>query len=242
MTDSETMIVIGVVGDRNQQNSLHLATENALRDGPDAPNVEWITTDRVVNSVGHNLSRYAGFLVSPGSPYRNMDNVLAIIRYARENRVPLLGTCGGFQHLILEFARNVAGLSDADHAETNPAAARLAVTALECSLARQIRPVRLVAGTQAAAIYAVEESPEPFFCSYGLNPEYRPLLESKGLTVSGLGEGGEVRAVELPAHPFFLGTLYVPQARYKPGEPHPIIRAFVAAARREHVSAQRLRT
>jgi CTP synthase (UTP-ammonia lyase) len=240
MTGQNTMIVIGIVGDRNQQYRLHLDTENALRDGPDAPSVEWMPTDQVGISSGHNLSRYAGFLISPGS-YRNMENVLAIIRYARENCVPLLGTCGGFQHLILEFARNVAGVSDAGHEETNPAANHLVVTALECSLVQQICPVRLIPDTQVAAIYAVEESLEPFYCNYGLNPKYRSLLESTGITVCGLGERGEVRAVELPAHPFFVGTLYVPQARYKPGRSHPIIRAFVAAARLEHLSAQRLR-
>jgi CTP synthase (UTP-ammonia lyase) len=240
MASNEESTVIGIVGDRNAQHPLHLATENSLLDGPHAPRVEWIPTDRIMNSVGGSLTRYAGFLISPGSPYRSMDGALTIIRYARENRVPLLGTCGGFQHLIVEFARNVAALSDADHAETNPAAARLAVTPLECSLAGQIHPVRLVAGTQAAAIYAVEETLEPFFCSYGINPEYRPLLETHGLAISGVDERGEVRIVELPSHPFFLGTLYVPQARHKPREPHPLIRAFVEAAGRERINAQRL--
>jgi CTP synthase (UTP-ammonia lyase) len=239
MTGNEERIVIGMVGDHSGQHPLHLATETSLLDGPHAPRVEWIATDRTMSSVGTSLTRYAGFLISPGSPYRSMTGALAIIRYARENRVPLLGTCGGFRHLIVEFARNVAALSDADHAETNPAAARLAVTPLECSLAGQIHPVRLVAGTQAAAIYAVEETLEPFFCNCGVNPKYRSLLETHGLAISGVDERGEVRIVELPSHPFFLGTLYVPQARHKPGDPHPLIRAFVEAARQERVK-QRL--
>jgi CTP synthase (UTP-ammonia lyase) len=233
-------VVIGIVGDRDARHPLHLATEHALLDGPHTPRIEWIPTDRPVNSVGGSLARYAGFLISPGSPYRSMEGALAVIRYARENRVPLLGTCGGFQHLIVEFARNVAALPDADHAETNPAAARLAITPLECSLAGQIHPVRLVAGTQAAAIYAVQETLEPFFCAYGINPEYRQLLKTHGLAIGGVDEHGEVRVVELPSHPFFLGTLYVPQARHKPTEPHPLIRAFVEAARQERINAQRL--
>jgi CTP synthase (UTP-ammonia lyase) len=230
------MTVIGIVGDRDARYPLHVATEEALMDGPDSPSIEWIATDRLTNTYDSNLSRYAGFLIAPGSP-RRMDGVLAAIRYARENRVPLLGTCGGFQHLILEFARNVGGLPEADHEETSPGAPRLVVTALQCSLAGQVHPVRILAATKAAAIYALGEVLEPFFCNYGLNPDYRPLLESHGLIVSGMGNDGEVRIVELSTHPFFLGTLYVPQARYKPGEPHPLIHAFVAAARQEQASA-----
>jgi CTP synthase (UTP-ammonia lyase) len=159
-----------------------------------------------------------------------MDGALAAIRHAREHQVPLLGTCGGFQHLILEFARHVLGRADADHEETSPGAPDLAVTALTCSLAGQTHPVRIVAGTRAATIYGVDEVLEPFFCSYGLNSAYRPLLEARGLVISGVDRFGEVRIIELPAHPFFVGTLFVPQARHRPTEPHPLISAFIAAA------------
>src|SRR4029079_14164917 len=118
------------------------------------------------------LARYAGLLIAPGSPYRSMAGALAAIRYAREQGVPLLGTCGGFQHIVVEFVRNVCGVADADHAETSPGAPRLAVTALQCSLAGQTHSVHVVAGTRAAAIYAIDEVREPFFCNYGLNREY----------------------------------------------------------------------
>jgi len=73
---------------------------------------------------------------------------------------------------------------------------------------------------------------EPYYCNYGLNPEYRDSLERTGLVVSGTGTDGEVRIVELPAHPFFLATLFLPQARSSPGGPHPIIAGFAAAAAR----------
>jgi CTP synthase (UTP-ammonia lyase) len=230
--NARTPELIGIVGDRDAQHPLHLATERALADAAGAQSVEWIATDR----SDADLSRYAGFLVSPGSPYRSMHGALRAIRYARENRVPLLGTCGGLQYMLVEFARNVAGLPDADHAETNPNAPQLAVTPLVCSLAGQIATVRVVPGTLAASVYGTAEVQEPFFCTYGLNPEYRPLLESRGLRVSGFGADGEVRIVELPAHPFFVGTLYVPQARHVVGrDPHPLIRALVAAAGRSRV-------
>lgn len=229
--------LIGVVGDRNPSYAVHVATDHALTHGDDPPEVEWLATD-TIELPSADLSRYAGLLVAPGSPYRSMEGALVAIRHAREHRIPLLGTCGGFQHLIVEFARDVAGVVDADHAESNPVAVRPVVTALACSLAGQTHAVRLVAGTQAAAIYRTLETLEPFFCSYGLNPEYLPLLESCGLVVSGVGADGEARIVELPSHPFFIGTLFVPQARHEPGKPHPLVSAFVAAAQGRHQHAR----
>lgn len=224
-------VVIGLVGDRNPANRTHLATEEAFAEAPAARGVEWLATERLSGTAALDLAGYAGFLITPGSPYRSMDGALTAIRYAREHQVPLLGTCGGFQHLILEFARHVLGRAGADHEETSPGAPDLAVTALACSLSGQTHPVRIVNGTRAAAIYGMEEALEPFYCSYGLNPDYRSLLEARGLVVSGVDRLGEVRIVELPAHPFFIGTLFVPQARHTRAKPHPLITAFLAAAR-----------
>lgn len=222
--------IIGIVGDRNPRYALHLASEQALAEDPDHPTVEWMPTDSIRSPDERLLSRYAGFLIAPGSPYRATDGVLTAIRYAREGRVPLLGTCGGFQNLIVEFVRNVLGVADADHEESNPSARHLAVTALQCSLAGQTHRVRLVAGTHAQAIYGSMAVFEPFYCNYGLNPQYQPLLEPHGLRISGWGDDGEVRIVELSEHPFFLGTLYVPQARHERGVSHVLIRALVDAA------------
>jgi len=224
--------LIGIVGDRNPGNKTHLATEQALGHGPEPIGFEWVGTDQIPEEPAARLSRYAGFIMAPGSPYASMTGALAAIRYAREQGVPLLGTCGGFQHIVVEFTRNVLGITDADHAETNPSAPRLAITPLTCSLAGQTHPVRLIAGSRAAGIYGIETSMEPFYCNFGLNPDFRPLLEARGLLVSGAGEDGLVRVLELRDHPFFLGTLYVPQARSKPGEPHPLVTALATAARK----------
>lgn len=222
--------IIGIVGDRNPRYPLHLASERALAEDTDRPVVEWIATDGIRSPADPALSRYSGFLIAPGSPYRSMEGALTAIRHARVHRVPLLGTCGGFQHLIVEFMRNVVGVADADHEETSPAAPHLAVTALQCSLAGQVHRVRLLPGTLAQAIYGALEAREPFYCNYGLNPKYRPLLEPHGLRVSGIGDGDEARIVELSGHPFFFGTLYVPQALHETGSSHALIRALVSAA------------
>ena len=221
---------IGIVGDRDPELHVHRFTEAAFAHVRDPIPFEWIPTETIAAKPEH-LARYAALLVSPGSPYRSMEGALAAIRYAREREVPLLGTCGGFQHVVLEFARNVLRVGDAEHEETSPGAPRLAVTALACSLAGQDHPVRLVRGSRIAALYGGEETVEPFFCRYGINEEYRAAFEGHGLAVTGADERGVPRVLELAGHPFFFATLYVPQARSRPGAPHPVIEGLVAAAR-----------
>jgi CTP synthase (UTP-ammonia lyase) len=164
-----------------------------------------------------------------------MDGALKAIRVAREQGVPLLGTCGGFQHVAIEFARNMLGIEGADHEESNPGASELVIVRLPVSLADHEHEVFFAPGSRVAAIYGASVAVEPFFCSYGLNPEYRSRIVDCGLVVSGTCADGAARVLEIPEHPFFIATLYVPQARYRPGEPHPLVTAFVAAARNKVV-------
>ncbi|HWL86415.1 MAG TPA: hypothetical protein VNO21_11465, partial [Polyangiaceae bacterium] len=145
-----------------------------------------------------------------------------------------IGTCGGYQHVVVEFVRNVLGVADAEHAETSPQAERLAVTPLVCSVAGQLLPVLPIAGTRAAAIYRTPRPIEPYYCNYGMNPDYEQRIEAAGLRVSGRDEEGRARILELEGHPFYLVTLYVFQAREDHTEPHPFTRAFLDAARARH--------
>lgn len=132
--------------------------------------------------------------------------------------------------MVLEHVRNVLGFRDAGHEETTPGAPVLAVTALECSLAGQEHDVRLADGSRIRAAYGAATSREDFFCSYGVNPEMVPRLEESGLHVGAVDAEGDVRAVERRDHPFFVGTLFVPQSRSPAGAPHPVLRELVAAA------------
>lgn len=93
----------------------------------------------------------------------------------------------------------------------------------------QQQPVRLVAGTVAARLYGVDAATEPYYCNYGVNADYLKRLQDGGLCVSGLGDEGEVRIVELPGHPFFMATLFLPQARSTRANPHPVLLGFAAA-------------
>jgi CTP synthase (UTP-ammonia lyase) len=230
--DGSRQPAIGIVGDRNPEWLVHRATEDALSHLREPLPFEWVPTEEIAARPAERLSRYAALLVSPGSPYRSMEGALAAVRYAREREVPLLGTCGGFQHVVVEFARDVLGVADAEHEETSPGSPRLVVTALACSLAGQDHPVRLTPRSRIFSVYQAGETVEPFFCNYGLNAAYRPALEAHGLTVSGMDERGEPRVLELAGHPFFFATLYVPQARSRPGAPHPLVEALAAAAKR----------
>jgi CTP synthase (UTP-ammonia lyase) len=223
--------VIAVVGDYGAERPTHVATQRALESAVQPPlSFEWLVTDVAEKLDDAELASYAGLLIAPGSPYRSMKGALKAIRVAREQGLPLLGTCGGFQHVAIEFARNVVGIADAEHEETYPDAPRLAIVKLPVSLAGEEHEVYFVPSTRTADIYGEFSAVEPFFCSYGLNPEYRAPIEGHGLTVSGFGDDGQPRVLELSAHPFFIATLYVPQARYSPTEPHPLVTAFVAAA------------
>jgi CTP synthase (UTP-ammonia lyase) len=103
------------------------------------------------------------------------------------------------------------------------------ITPLECSLVGQQHAVTLVLDSRAAALYGATQVVEDYYCNYGVNPTYRRLLEDGGLRVSGTGGEGEIRIVELPDHPFFVATLFLPQARSSPARAHPLIAGFAAA-------------
>jgi CTP synthase (UTP-ammonia lyase) len=105
------------------------------------------------------------------------------------------------------------------------------ITPLACSLVGQTHPVSIVPGTRAAALYGVSEAMEEYYCNYGVSPDYVDRLRAAGLRVSGVGEGGELRIVELPDHPYFVATLFLPQARGTAASPHPLLRGYAEAVR-----------
>lgn len=223
---------IALIGDYDASFSPHRATEAALRHSAellDLPVVSpWISTAEL--SV-ERLREFDGLWIAPGSPYRDMTRVLAAIRYARERDVPCFGTCGGFQHLIIEYARHVLGIADAQHAEYDPYASRLIVSRLACSLVGRELPLTLAAGSRLAECYGSRGAVEQYYCNFGLNAEYADRFGPSGLRVVGRDAEGEVRAMEITEHRFFVGTLFVPQARSSRDAPHPLVTAFLSAAR-----------
>src|ERR1700709_642337 len=129
---------LAIIGDFNPENKTHIATDEAIGHAKKYLNIdikaEWVATETVIENFASVTENYRGFLISPGSPYKSMVDVLEIIKYTRTNSIPTLGTCGGFQHMVIEFARNVLNIQDAEHAETNPYASNLVINPLSCSL------------------------------------------------------------------------------------------------------------
>jgi CTP synthase (UTP-ammonia lyase) len=191
----------------------------------------WVPTDAFEEGGAESPGAYDGFWIAPGSPYRSLDGALRAIRHAREHRVPLLGTCGGSQHVVVEFARSVMGLADAQHAEIDPGASCLLVTPLTCSPAGRAMPVVLNASSRVAGWYGTTRIVEQYYCNYGVNPAYEADLHAAGLRIVGRDPAGEPRVVDLFGHPFFVGVLYVPQPSPEGGRAHPLIAAFLHAAR-----------
>jgi CTP synthase (UTP-ammonia lyase) len=227
---------IGVVGDYQDSNETHTALAAAVGHAAELPGLRasttWIPTPELEGAAGRVLADFDAVWIAPGSPYASMRGALEAITHARTTGLPLLGTCGGFQHLVIEFAREVAGIPDAAHAEEDPDAPRLLIGKLACSLVGQRMDVTLAEGSLARRAYGTARTTERYYCQFGLNPEYRGTLAGHGLEVSGTDQDGEVRVLELSGHPFFVGTLFVPQTSSAPGAPHPLIGAYLAAAAR----------
>ncbi|MBE0544941.1 MAG: hypothetical protein IH623_26685 [Verrucomicrobia bacterium] len=225
--------LVALVGDFSPEVLAHRAIPRALELACAANAAEvswsWFPTDKI-RDASNDLAGCTAVWVVPASPYANMAGALEAIRWARETGRPFLGTCGGFQHALLEFARNVAGLTTADHAESNPHAETLVVAPLNCPLVESTGALHFMSGSRLQRAYDSDHAREAYHCSYGLNAEYRARLEKAGLCFSGFDDAGEVRAMELPSHPLFIGTLFQPERSALRSEAHPLIREFVRAS------------
>lgn len=236
-----TAVLVGLIGDYNAVVTAHQAIPRALDLAGAAIGApvqcEWVPTQEIGNVS--RVSGFDGLWCVPASPYRSMAGALRAIRFAREQARPFLGTCGGFQHVVIEYARNVLGWADADHAEVAPNAPRPVITALACALVEKTETIRFHEGSIVAAAYGCMEASEGYHCSYGLNPAFASAIVSGPLRASADGPAGEVRALELDGHPFFVATLFQPERLALKGKAPPLVAAFVRAtvARRSGKSA-----
>lgn len=232
-TDTQRTIVIGLIGDQNPAVPAHRAIPIALERAADEASLrvrhEWVPTESIASPS--RVDPFDGLWCVPASPYRSMEGALLAIRHARENRIPFLGTCGGFQHAVIEYAQNVLGWSDAAHAETTPDAPRNVISPLSCALLDAEGLVRLLPGTRLRAAYGVPEVAAEYMCRYGLNTELKAALVSGPLRETARDDDGDLRAVELDGHPFFVGTLFQPERAALKGKPVPIVNAFLEAIR-----------
>jgi CTP synthase (UTP-ammonia lyase) len=224
----QSEIRIGLIGDFNGQHRAHQAIPKVLQAALDGAELVWIPTDSVNAQA---LADFDGFWCVPGMPYKSAEGAMRAIQYARVSRTPFLGTSAGFQYAILEFAKDVLGLTQAEHHKTNPKSAMPLISELSCALAGAQAKVRFLPGTHLRAAYGAPESVEEYHCSHGFNNRYRRLFESNALCIAALDDQDEVRAIELDGHPFFVATLFQPELH---AGGSPLVTTFAAACAKAH--------
>jgi len=204
--------------------------------------ISWVASDELVgDAVPEILSDVDGVLVPGGFGHRGVEGKVDAIRWVRENGLPYLGICLGLQCAVIEFARNVCGIADANSSEFDPETTHAVidllpeqqdVTDMGGSMRLGAQPCHLVPGTRAHDIYGGESIVyERHRHRYEVNPVHRKVLEEHGLVVSGHSPDGRlVEIVELPDHPFFVSGQFHPELKSRPTRPHPLFREFVGAA------------
>lgn len=229
---SMNRVRIALVGDFSETVTAHRAINESMRLAKAIVDVEpqWVHTSSLAESdtAERVLSSAHGIWCVPNSPYASTEGALGAIRWARTRVVPFLGTCGGFQHALLEFVDGVLG-REAAHAELDPNASNPLIAKLSCALIEKAEHIRPTGAGRFPHWYGADRD-EGFCCSYGLNPAFEALLENSTLQIVARGSSREVRAVELHGHPFFIGTLFQPERSALKGELHPLVAAFMRAA------------
>ena len=228
-----TPLHLALIGDYNPDVIAHQAIPVALQQAAEtlglSIHVQWLDTDNLPPS----LHGFDGFWCVPASPYRDTEGAMRAIQFAREQRRPFLGTCGGFQHAVLEYARNVLGWKDAEHGELAPQSTRVVIAPLSCALVEATDTVRLAPYTRIAEAYGTLDVQEGYRCRYGVNPAFLDALLNGDLIPSGHDSAGDLRAVELLDHPFFVATLFQPERVALKGITPPLAIALLKACQAE---------
>jgi len=227
------LLRLGLVGDHDPAVLAHQAIPRAVELAGLATDTtvaaSWIGTETVDRSHP-DLDDYDGLWCVPASPYRSAEGAIAAIRFARKRGIPFLGTCGGFQHAVLECAEALWEIDAPRHAELDPGADEPLIAPLSCSLVDVSGAVRFAPGSRLAAAYGALSAEEGYHCSYGLSEGARRYLDGGPLRATAWDADGDVRGVELDGHPFFVATLFQPERAALEGRLPAIVRAFVAAA------------
>ncbi len=208
--------------------------------------INWVEAEGVVGEGWEKqLEGYDAILVPGGFGKRGIDGMLNAIRYAREHKVPYFGICLGMQTLVIEYARNVCGLEDADSTEFNPGTPHRVIFKLRelkgvDELGGTMRlgswPCRLAPDSFAFRAYETREIHERHRHRYEFNREYEERLKAAGLRITGeTPDNTYVEICEIADHPWFLGCQFHPEFKSKPMEPHPLFRAFIGAAYDYHM-------
>ena len=223
-------IHIALVGDFNENKHTHLALNEAVAHARSHVRFDvktpWFPTENITDPALF-ATEFNALWITPGSPYKNDPGVYDTIQWARQNNFPTLGTCGGFQYMVVEYARNRVGLNDAGHEESEPEVSQLVISKLSCSLKGQQEEVYIT--DRESWLYKVLKRDKIigfFNCNYGVNPLYQSKINQYPFAFTAFSPDGEVRGLELKTHPFFRGTLFQPPLESTAEKPNPLIVDF----------------
>ena len=238
-------VTIALVGKYTELHDAYLSVAESLFHAGTAcgaqVDIRWVDSQHLTaENIADALAGCKGILVPGGFGDRGIEGMILAAQYARENRIPYLGICLGMQIAVIEFARHVAGWTDAHSAEFDSATAhpvidlmpdQVGVTAKGGTMRLGKYPCVLTAGTRAQAAYGQSEIWERHRHRYECSNVFRPALEEAGLRIAGTSPDGRlVEMVELPEHPWYVGCQFHPEFKSRPDRPHPLFRGFVAAA------------
>lgn len=207
-------------------------------------NIKWIqAADVTEENVSELLGDCDGILVPGGFGARGVEGKITATKYARENNIPFLGICMGMQLTVIEFARNVLGLTDANSSEFDPETKNPVIDIMPIqknivekggTMRLGSYPMTIAEGTKAHAAYNADSADERHRHRYEVNNEYLERMSDAGMIVSGKSPDGLlVEMVEIPAHPWFVAIQAHPELKSRPNRPHPLFKDFVAAAIKE---------
>jgi CTP synthase len=243
-------VSIAIVGKYVEYEDSYKSLKEALLHGGLAHrlkvDIHWIEAEGLTgDDWERQLEGYDGILVPGGFGKRGIDGMLNAIRYAREQKVPYFGICLGMQTLVIEYARNVCGLKEADSTEFNAGTPHRVIFKL-----RELKGVDELGGTMRLGSWACKLKPDSFAYKayqepeiherhrhrYEFNREYEDQLKAAGLRLTGeTADGSYVEICEIAAHPWFLGCQFHPEFKSKPMEPHPLFKSFIGAAYDQHM-------
>ncbi|WP_425455681.1 CTP synthase [Cryobacterium soli] len=244
-------VTIGLVGKYIDLPDAYLSVTEALRAGGFAQQtkvkIEWIASDTCETPEGAAamLSELDGICVPGGFGVRGIEGKLGALKFARENAIPVLGLCLGLQCMVIEYARNKAGLEGASSSEFDPETEFPVIATMEeqveiiaggdlgGTMRLGLYPATLADGSLVAELYGASEASERHRHRYEVNNNYRAQIAEAGLWFSGTSPDGHlVEYVELPRaeHPFYVGTQAHPELRSRPSDAHPLFRGLIGAA------------
>jgi CTP synthase len=238
-------VEIAIVGKYVRLSDAYLSVAEAVRHAAIATNGElrlrWVNSEKLeTESVEKYLEGVDGIVVPGGFGTRGVDGKIAAIKYAREHQIPFLGLCLGMQCAVIEWARNVAGLVDANSAEFAPHAEhpvinllpeQMDVVDLGGTMRLGLYPCRVLPNTRAFKLYKEEVVYERHRHRYEFNNAYRSLFADSGYLISGTSPDGRlVEMIEYPEHPYFVASQFHPEFQSSPSKPHPLFEGFLEAA------------